>query len=706
MARKNKSYENTGSNFLLNLIRGSLILSLLDRLITYIYSLIKNGFFGYIFTGYRHDMKSKLFARRKKSPKKLSNYLAEFRYGICRQIENSFTVNLISSSAKRLIRCRMKVFGAFTVSLGIYSAIITFLLALMSGNAADIFEDVNLMVSVALIVASIPLILSKKSLGEAIAHTFVGRLIMKLTGYTDDDIDATDEYVGRMNIAFGVGLVCGILSYWIPILYIVCGLFAMAVMYLVLVRPEIGVVIMFIGMPWLPTMVLAGIVGYTTVCYLIKLFRGKRVLKFEPVDIVVCAFALLLLCGGVISLSAASLKPALLMTCLILGYFLTVQLMTSREWLIRCSVSCVVSATAVAVYGMAMYFLGLGYSSKAWLDDEMFAGISGRAIATLGNPNVLGEYLILIIPIAVAMIFGFGEGLRRLPAVFCTGILGACLILTWSRGAWLALMLAGLIFLFVWNKRSLWLIVAGIASIPILPAILPDTIISRFSSIGNMADSSTSYRVYIWRATVNMIKDNFLSGIGIGEGAWDEVYPMYTYMGIEAAPHSHNLYLQILLELGIFGLVVFLVFMFLLYQSGFTFFGRLSSGATLVNPDISANLLDMNLAASGSVYDTVKQGKYQLRISALGPMCGILAVMVQGMTDHSWYNYKMFLMFWLVCGLAAGYIRNGRQQILVDMRESTHYDSSVFGTDIMLDGSSKHIKNKKKATSSKGGRDE
>ncbi|MBE6625711.1 MAG: hypothetical protein E7628_00810 [Ruminococcaceae bacterium] len=706
MARRNKSYENYSSNFLLNLVRGSLILSLLDRLITYIYSLIKDGLFGSIFTAYRHDMGSRIFTRRNKNPKKLSTYLAELRYGICRQIESSFTVNLISRSMKGLMRCRLKVFGAFAVSFGIYSAIISFLLALMNGSTVDIFANVDLIVSVALIVSAIPLILSKKSLGESIVNTFAGRLIMKLTGYTDDDIDASTDHIGRMNIAFGVGLVCGILSYWISLIYILCAIIAVVAMYLILVRPEIGVVVLFIAMPWLPTMVLSAIVGYTAICYLIKLFRGKRVLRFEAIDIVACAFSVLLLFGGVISLSDTSLNPALLMTCLILGYFLTVQLITSREWLIKCAVSCVLSATAVALYGMAMYFLGLGYTSKAWLDSEMFDGISGRAIATLGNPNVLGEYLILIIPIAVAMIFGFGEGLRRLPAVFCTGILGACLILTWSRGAWLALLLAGLIFLFVWNKRSLWLIIAGVASIPILPAILPDTIISRFSSIGNMADSSTSYRVYIWRATVNMIKDNFLSGIGIGEGAWAKVYPMYTYMGIEAAPHSHNLYLQVLLELGVFGLAVFFVFIFLLYQSGFTFFKSLSGSSTLVNPDISANLLSKNLTKSNSVYDTVRQGKYQLRISTLGPMCGILAVIVQGMTDYSWYNYRMFLMFWLVSGLAVAYIRNGRSQIAADNRESCHYDSTVFGADIALTDSSKKKKNRKKASRSKGGADE
>ena len=51
-----------------------------------------------------------------------------------------------------------------------------------------------------------------------------------------------------------------------------------------------------------------------------------------------------------------------------------------------------------------------------------------------------------------------------------------------------------------------------------------------------------------------MLANTFYFGIGIGEGAFAEVYPFYALSGIETAPHSHSLYLQILTELGIFGL--------------------------------------------------------------------------------------------------------------------------------------------------------
>ena len=59
--------------------------------------------------------------------------------------------------------------------------------------------------------------------------------------------------------------------------------------------------------------------------------------------------------------------------------------------------------------------------------------------------------------------------------------------------------------------------------------VLPKTITDRIMSIGNMGDSSTSYRVYIWYGTINMLKDFWITGIGIGESAFRGVYPIYSF---------------------------------------------------------------------------------------------------------------------------------------------------------------------------------
>lgn len=701
MLPKDKNSDGGKRNFLVVLIQSSIILTSLDRFTAYIYTLIKNGLFGYIFTGYKEDSHSRFAAIFSES--KTSVHFSELRYGICRRIESSVVIYYAGWVMRFLLGCKMKVYGVFFASFGAYTAVVTAIGAILNNNIAGLVQHQHITVAMILIIASLPLILSKKVLSEAIAASFAGRMILKITGFTESEIQNTVGDGGHSNTAFLIGIICGALTYSISPLLILTAIAALIWAYLVLIRPEIGVVTLFFAMPIFPTMLLAAVVVYTTICWFIKLFRGKRVFRLEPVDITVIAFLILMFFGGTISLSAESLKPALLMICLALGYFLTVELIVTREWIVRCSVSAVLSASLISLYGIFMYFTGGGYASDAWLDSEMFSSIGGRAVATLENPNMLGEYLILMIPIAVSMFIGRGEGLRRLSSFFCIAAMGVCLILTWSRGAWLGLIVAALVFLFMWHRRSVWIILAGIASVPFLPSILPASIISRFTSIGDMADSSTSYRMYIWRASVNMIEDHILTGIGIGEGAWKRLYPLYAYQGVEAAPHSHNLFLQIWLELGLIGILVFIIFLFLLYQSGFTLFSKLNNTAVLRNPDISEALLKRNLLEKNpeDPRTEMQHGKTQIRISAAGPLCGIIAVLAQGMTDYAWYNYRLYLMFWLVCGLAAAYIRNGRS-LIRDSHDPHEYDQTNCVTDIFLDDNktdnSSYKKKRKKGT--------
>ena len=48
-------------------------------------------------------------------------------------------------------------------------------------------------------------------------------------------------------------------------------------------------------------------------------------------------------------------------------------------------------------------------------------------------------------------------------------------------------------------------------------------------------------------------------GIGIGEGAWHAVYPHYAVSGTSRVMHAHNIFLQVATELGVVGLVLFLL---------------------------------------------------------------------------------------------------------------------------------------------------
>lgn len=499
----------------------------------------------------------------------------------------------------------------------------------------------NSVTSLIMVVFAVPMLISKRTLSCVLQESHLCKSIINILGFSSDKL-WTDEIRGKHWTAFILGCLAGLSTLLIDPIFIFIAFAAVTVMYLVLSFPEFGVMGLAFLMPFVPTMVLAGLTIFVDIAFFIKIIRGKRVIVFRRIDFFTATFAALVFFAGFVSHSTGSIAPALLFLCLLSIYFVVSCCIRSEKWIGKIVASLMLSAAIVALYGIVQYAFGT-FGVNAWLDSDLFEGIAGRAASTLENPNMLGEYLILLIPIAFAsfIIGNKGAVSSRKLSFLCLASMVMCLILTWSRGAWLGFMFSMVIFLLIWNKRSMWLFALGVMALPILPVVLPDSIINRFTSIGNLADSSTSYRVSIWRAAVHMLEDYFFSGIGIGEAAWYELYPDYTLAGIEAAPHSHNLFLQIAIEQGIFGLIVFLTILFLLLRISFKLFMRCGNLKSLVS----------------------KKDSTVIRLTVAAPICGLAAVLLQGLTDYSWYNYRVYFIFWLVLALIPAYVKHFTREL-------------------------------------------
>ena len=97
------------------------------------------------------------------------------------------------------------------------------------------------------------------------------------------------------------------------------------------------------------------------------------------------------------------------------------------------------------------------------------------------------------------------------------------------------------------------------------PFVLPASIINRFTSIGNLTESSASYRVSIWKGAVEMIKNFWYTPIGQGSVAFNNIYPLYALNAVYAE-HSHNLFLQIIIETSVIGFVLFIGILISFYR--------------------------------------------------------------------------------------------------------------------------------------------
>lgn len=449
---------------------------------------------------------------------------------------------------------------------------------------------------------------------------FVG-LIKSALGFKNLDFEFYDEVQTHGVVRLVVALLCGFVTgvvMSVNILYGAVVPFAVFGILLVIYAPITGVYAAIFLAPFVPTMILALLCLWTAFSLIIKsLCDTNFKWKFDGVGMCIILFLEVLLVSSLASFSRIGSIKVWLMYFVFLGfYFVVTNTVKTREQLYGLFKLIVISGALVALYGIMQYAFGWT-TSNAWIDEEMFEDATMRVYSTLGNPNVLGEYLLLILPIAAVYMLKYKwKELSKWAYGAMFLVLALCLVLTQSRGCWIGFMLSVVIFVTFYEGKWWGLIPIVLC---ILPFIIPQSIADRIMSVGNMEDSSTSYRVYIWMGTLGMMKHYWLGGIGMGEAAFAQVYPFFSYNAI-VAPHSHNLFLQLLVEAGISGLLIFVIMQIV-------FIKNMSVTYKINNKKNINSMLSLALAS------------------------GVIGFLAQSMFDYTFYNYRVMAVFFMIIAL-------------------------------------------------------
>ncbi len=613
----------------------SIILCFIDRLTNAVYSSLMNGIFGIAFTSY--SVEQRAFERGAvrgyfRGNNKFERMLRRARETLSKSFETSFLVGKVEKVLRRLLSTPLKLYGNFMLSFGLYSMLVYlirfFAPMLVTPNGSFVA------VGVAIIVMSFPLLASRESLGRAAGRGMITRLVfVEALGFKEEDFDFTPiRRRGKVNLSILWGMAAGLLTFFVHPAYIVAAIVFLIVAVMIVSTPEMGVLLTIFMVPFCsfleyPSAALAIFVLVTTCGYLTKLVRGKRILRVEILDLMVLIFGVVLLMSGVITAGGvASFTEAVMSCILLLGFFLVSNLMRTERWLNRCVNAVVASSVIVALIGVLQY--AMGYAVSGWLDTSYFGDIEGRVVSLFDNPNILAAYLVLSFPFLLANTTRAKNRREKLLGILSVIAVVTCTVLTWSRGAWLAMIASVVVMSLINSRRTFKWLLAVAAVTPAIAFVLPRSVVKRFLSIGDLADSSSYYRVYTWRGTLNAIGDHFWSGAGYGMSAYAEIYPKYAYAGIEAAEHSHNLFLQILFSCGIFGLLIFLSALFLFSQKSF---------------ESIKNNISVKLPVSAA-------------------FSAVLGALVMGLFDYIWYSYRVFFMFWIIIGICCAYVRFGDKE--------------------------------------------
>ena len=188
------------------------------------------------------------------------------------------------------------------------------------------------------------------------------------------------------------------------------------------------------------------------------------------------------------------------------------------------------------------------------------------------NPNLFGGYLLAALPANLALVYfplvkkhyktaivGF--------SLFCLTILA--IIMSGCRGAYIGLFFEVLLIAFLTYKylkpyyKKLFLMLSAMVSgvVGLIIVSLPALRARIFSIFAMRSDSSNSFRFNVYNSCIEMFKDNWLLGIGVGNQNFREIYGLYMRTGFDALS-AYNIYLETAVESGIFALVAFVLFLF------------------------------------------------------------------------------------------------------------------------------------------------
>jgi putative inorganic carbon (HCO3(-)) transporter len=227
----------------------------------------------------------------------------------------------------------------------------------------------------------------------------------------------------------------------------------------------------------------------------------------------------------------------------------------------------------------------------------------------------------------------FPKGLALLATLVNT----LCLVLTLSRGGWIGFVIAGFVLMALlvqywsiwfspfWRRWALPLLLGGAAAFVVVAVISVEALRARVLSIFvGREDSSNNFRMNVWAAVIDMIKDRPLLGIGPGNDAFNSVYPLYQRPRYTALS-AYSVFLEVTVEAGCVGLFVFLWLLLVTFNQGWNQLQRLRE-----DQDIQGYWL----------------------IGALAAIAGMLG---HGIVDTVWFRPQISTLWWLCMGLVASF---------------------------------------------------
>jgi O-antigen ligase len=192
-----------------------------------------------------------------------------------------------------------------------------------------------------------------------------------------------------------------------------------------------------------------------------------------------------------------------------------------------------------------------------------------RISGPIGDANFYAQILVMLLPLALDRMWRDPLRLGRIAGAITSALLTATIVMTFSRGGALGLVVVGALMLATHPPKAttlLALVVVVAAAVP----LIPDSYMARLGTVTQVGsvegdtDVSIRYRTAELTAGLGMITDHPLTGVGYAN--YPDAYPEYSRrLGIDfrnTERKPHNLAVEVAAETGIPGLAAFGIMLF------------------------------------------------------------------------------------------------------------------------------------------------
>lgn len=579
---------------------------------------------------------------------------------LVRHVEQSRLIRLVSRFTTALFHTPLRSFGMFFLAFGVF---------LMS--AALIFparyqaetQMLTWILAAILIFCALLLLFSQKTLSRTVYDSrFFSALFFKILGSRQKTVEQEITVKTSDALAFVCGIIFALPTLLLPTPTVLLIYTLIVLGYFTLLTPESGFVLLLFFIPFCSTAFLLYALLFLFAVFFIKVILGRRTLHFHRMDYPILLLLLaILICGSISVHPADSVKTALLYASLLCGYFLATNMIKTASWLYRCVFALSVSALFTAMDGLLQFVFDK--MSDRWQTPAFLTSLKGYTNTTFDSPDTLASYLVLMLPILFALLhLQCKEEKKRPWAILPLLAVSTCLILTWEKGAWLAALIGCSLFCLLAGRRSRILFCSLALAFGISLPFLPDVFLTHLRSIVSLNDAFGSYRTQVFRASLTNLRQFWHTGIGMGDTVFST---HYGHLSPAVAAHSHHLFLQIWIALGVIGLLLF-AWVLLYFLRIFTLTQK-----TLL-----------------------KASHDQTQLLSFAFFCALLSSLVQGLTDYVFYEPRIFFLFFILGALLVSLQRIHYQEY--HRPHHAHSTVSAYSIDLPRKKESRRAKKLKK----------